>query len=435
MIQTKEDRLIPELRFPEFRSDEQRNNFNKYCFEDIFTFSTGKNIKQSEASSEFQIPCVRYGELYHMYNEVIYEAINRTNLNRTELLFSRGDEILLPSAGEDPLDIGSASALTIENVAIGRTINILRPKTHSLYSQIFVSYYINQRLKRKISSLAKGVSISNVYNSDLKKLHIILPNLIEQQKIAFFLTAVDQRIQLLQRKKAKLEQYKKGVMQKLFSQELRFKDENGHDFPDWEEKKLGELYSFKTTNSYSRDNLNYEDGQVKNIHYGDIHTKFKTHFDITAEVVPFVNAEVDLSRISDENYAQEGDLVIADASEDYADIGKAIELVNLNGETVLAGLHTFLARRTNDEMTIGFGGHLMKSQDVRLEIMRIAQGTKVLGLSFKRLAEIPLKLPHAKEQLKIASFLSSINTNIEKAGQQIGVSMTFKKGLLQKMFV
>lgn len=86
-------------------------------------------------------------------------------------------------------------------------------------------------------------------------------------------------------------------------------------------------------------------------------------------------------------------------------------------------------------MAIGFDGHLMKSQDVRLEIMRIAQGTKVLGLSFKRLAEIPLKLSIVEEQQKIASFLSSTDASIEKVSDQINASSVFKKGLLQKMFV
>lgn len=94
-------------------------------FDEIFLFSIGKNIKQNEASPDFEIPCVRYGELYHMYDEVINEVINKTNLDKSELLFSEGNEILLPSAGEDPMDI--ASALTIKNVAIGRTINILKP--------------------------------------------------------------------------------------------------------------------------------------------------------------------------------------------------------------------------------------------------------------------------------------------------------------------
>ena len=83
---------IPQLRFPEFKDEWERKKFD-----DIFIFSTGKNIKQNEASPEFETPCVRYGELYHMYNEVISEVINKTNLDKSELLFSEGDEILLPS--------------------------------------------------------------------------------------------------------------------------------------------------------------------------------------------------------------------------------------------------------------------------------------------------------------------------------------------------
>ena len=130
---------IPTLRFKEFNGDWKENKF-----ENIFNFSTGKNIKQNEASPEFEIPCVRYGELYHMYNEIISNVINSTNLDKSELVFSQGNEILLPSAGEDPLDIGSASALTIPNIAIGRTINILRPLSDNVYSQKYVSYYINQ---------------------------------------------------------------------------------------------------------------------------------------------------------------------------------------------------------------------------------------------------------------------------------------------------
>jgi type I restriction enzyme S subunit len=162
-----EKRLVAELIFPEFKGE-----LSSKILQDVFTFSTGKNIKQKEASPEFDIPCVRYGELYHMYGEVIQEVINRTNIDKKELVFSEGDEILLPSAGEDPLDIGSASALQVKDVAIGRTINILKPKNKTEYLPVFASYYINQKLRRKISSLAKGVSISNVYNSDLKNLKI-----------------------------------------------------------------------------------------------------------------------------------------------------------------------------------------------------------------------------------------------------------------------
>ena len=134
--------LVPEIRFEGFDG-----GIVEYLFNDIFLFSTGKNIKQKEASPEFETPCVRYGELYHMYNEVINEVINKTNLEKSELRFSKGDEILLPSAGEDPLDIGSASALTIKDVAIGRTINVLRPKSDDVYSQKYASYQARSRLK------------------------------------------------------------------------------------------------------------------------------------------------------------------------------------------------------------------------------------------------------------------------------------------------
>ena len=87
---------VPVLHFPEFK-DGENNCYKKHFFKDIFLFSTGKNIKQNEASPEFETPCVRYGELYHMYNEVIVEVINKTNLDKSELLFSDGDEILLPN--------------------------------------------------------------------------------------------------------------------------------------------------------------------------------------------------------------------------------------------------------------------------------------------------------------------------------------------------
>ena len=149
-------------------------DWEESIFNNRFIFSTGKNIKQNEASPLFNIPCVRYGELYHMYNEVITTVINKTNLDKSELLFSNGDEILLPSAGEDPLDIGSASALTLKNIAIGRTINILRPIKKNIYNQQYMAYYINHQLKTKIASLAKGSSISNVYNSDLSKFVLLI---------------------------------------------------------------------------------------------------------------------------------------------------------------------------------------------------------------------------------------------------------------------
>ena len=104
------------------------------------------------------------------------------------------------------------------------------------------------------------------------------------------------------------------------------------DGPAWDEKSMGEVYSFKGNNSLSRDKLNYEQGTVRNIHYGDIHTRFPTRFDITKETVPFINPTESLNGFRAENDCAEGDMVFADASEDLEDIGKSIELISLNGE-------------------------------------------------------------------------------------------------------
>lgn len=211
---------------------------------------------------------------------------------------------------------------------------------------------------------------------------------------------------------------------------LRFKEFSG----GWEEKRFGDIYSFYSTNSFSRDNLNYEQGHVRNIHYGDIHTKFSTLFKLENENIPFINPDVNLAKIKEENYCLVGDLVIADASEDYNDIGKSIEIISLNDEKTLAGLHTFLARPNKHNMALGFVGSLLKSWNVRKQIMTIAQGTKVLSLSSGRLSEVTLNIPSISEQQKIASFLSAIDTKIILRQAQGERLKQYKKAMMQKIF-
>ena len=202
----------------------------------------------------------------------------------------------------------------------------------------------------------------------------------------------------------------------------------------WALEPMGEVYSFKGNNSLSRDKLNYDAGSVKNIHYGDIHTKFSTHFVITQELVPFIN-EAEECVIRDENLCTEGDMIFADASEDMADIGKAIEITHLNGERVVSGLHTILARRMGERIALGFGGHLFKSGWVRTQIQKEAQGAKVLGISPKRLRNVQLPLPNdSAEQQKIADCLSAVDELIAAQARKVDALKTHKKGLMQQLF-
>ncbi len=211
---------------------------------------------------------------------------------------------------------------------------------------------------------------------------------------------------------------------------LRFPEFSG----EWEKKRYNEIYSFYSTNSFSRDNLNYDNGAVKNIHYGDIHTKFSTLFDINKELVPFINSGIDISKIKEENYCIEGDLVIADASEDYNDIGKTIEIINLNNVKTVAGLHTFLARPNKHKMALGFSGYMLQSDKVRKQVKTIAQGTKVLGLTTGRLGKVELYIPDEKEQQKIASFLTAVDSKIELLQKKKQGLEQYKKGVMQQIF-
>jgi type I restriction enzyme S subunit len=217
---------------------------------------------------------------------------------------------------------------------------------------------------------------------------------------------------------------------KVLAPKFRFKGFEGN----WINISYGDIYSFYTTNSFSRDNLNYESGEIKNIHYGDIHTKFATLFDISKENVPYINSDINVSKLKDENFCQEKDLVIADASEDYADIGKTIELVNLNNEKIVAGLHTLLARPNKKEMAKGFAGYLVQTWNFRKQVMTIAQGTKVLSLSTSRLAALKLNIPSLPEQQKIASFLSAVDEKIQLLNKKKQLLEQYKKGVMQQLF-
>jgi type I restriction enzyme S subunit len=212
--------------------------------------------------------------------------------------------------------------------------------------------------------------------------------------------------------------------------ELRFKEFDG----DIEETLFGSHYSFHTTNSLSRDKLNYDKGEVRNIHYGDIHTKFQTHFNLANEYVPLINDDVDLAKIKEDSYCKVGDLVIADASEDYADIGKSIELIDINNEKLLAGLHTFLARPSSESTAVGYISCLLKSWKLRKQIMTIAQGTKVLSLSAGRVSNLKLNLPSLPEQQKIASFLSAVDEKIQQLTKKKALLEQYKKGVMQQLF-
>lgn len=198
---------------------------------------------------------------------------------------------------------------------------------------------------------------------------------------------------------------------------------------------MSALYSFKGNNPLSRDKLNYDGGSIRNIHYGDIHTKFATHFYVDKESVPYINDGESHSAIRPENYCAAGDLIFADASEDENDIGKVIEVIDAGGIPIVSGLHTILARPNSPDFVVGFGAYLFSSEGVRRQIQREAQGAKVLGISAARLGGVELRYPNGPvEQQKIVDCLSAVDECIGAETRKLDALKAHKQGLMQQLF-
>jgi type I restriction enzyme S subunit len=301
-----------------------------------------------------------------------------------------------------------------------------------------VDYNLNAYLQPIVKKGPKNDM--KVNNADVLKGDICAPELPEQQKVAKCLSSVDELIAAQARKLDALMAHKKGLMLQLFPREgetqprLRFPEFQNKG--EWVAEPFHVLYEFKPTNTYSRVQLNYSSGQAKNIHYGDIHTKFSTSFRIRAEVVPFVNPSESLALVKSDAYCQQSDMIFADASEDLADVGKSIQLLDLNGEKVLSGSHTILARQKGAFFILGFAGHLFKGRGIRAQIEKEAQGTKVLQISPGRLAGINVPFPQNKaEQQRIADCLTTLDDIIAAQTQKLEALKTHKKGLMQQLFL
>lgn len=196
----------------------------------------------------------------------------------------------------------------------------------------------------------------------------------------------------------------------------------------WEVKKLGECFDFFPTSSYSREKLT-DSGECLYVHYGDIHTKFHEFIDFQKEELPFVTEDM-ASRFTK---LKDGDLIIADASEDYEGVGKAVEVLNLGETSAISGLHTLHLRAKDDCFVNGFKGYILNNEKVRRNILRSATGIKVYSVSKSGLKGIFLPKPPKPEQQAIASILFKIDEAIKAKRNSIEASLKIKRSLIQQL--
>jgi len=203
---------------------------------------------------------------------------------------------------------------------------------------------------------------------------------------------------------------------------------------EWELDRIDNIFEFINTNSLSRSKLNYNiaENSIYNIHYGDIHATFtKPILDLDEEnKIPIINTDVDISKYS---FLKEGDLIIADASEDYDGVGKAIELKNVKQKKLVAGLHTFALRDNTNKTGLGFRAYAFKNQKVSNKLKTIATGSKVYGISKSNIAKFEIILPTLPEQKAIAKILSTWDKAINNYQLLIVNYQLKKKGLMQKL--
>jgi len=205
---------------------------------------------------------------------------------------------------------------------------------------------------------------------------------------------------------------------------------------EWDIERFHNVFELLSTNSFSRDNLTYEETKnpIQNIHYGDIHSKFKNEIlDCNIEKLPFIKDDLILNQKF--NFLKDGDLIIADASEDYEGVGKCVEVQNIGSKKIVSGLHTFLARDNSGLTANGFRTYIFKNQKVSIELKKIATGTSVYSISKSYLQKVKIPIPTLSEQQKIAKILSTFDEAINVTKQIIEELKVRNKGLVNKLIL
>jgi len=399
---------IPKLRFPEFTGKWVKNmlgDLTKW-------YSGGTPPKDNPLYWNGDIPWISASSMRGMEYGNSELKITSEGLIKGSKLAKKGTLLILVRGSMlfNKIPIG----ITLQDVAFNQDVKCIEVN-NKLTSSYILYWFIAKEPIIMSMVTGTGIGAGKLDLQDLKTLKINLPPLPEQTKIATFLTAVDKKLQTLKKKKSLLEEYKKGVMQKLFSQELRFKDENGKDFPEWEVKKLRDVLNIPekvkpklidkekllTVKLHLKGVLRNESTEGLSIGSTTYYIRRKGQF-IYGKQNLFNGA---FGIIPDEfdGFLSSGDVPSLD-----------INLKQINSNF----LFNYLSRES----------FYKKLED-------IASGSGSKRIHEETLLNVEVVFPTLSEQTKIANFLSAIDEKINHCQKQIEKTENWKKGLLQKMFV
>jgi type I restriction enzyme S subunit len=206
---------------------------------------------------------------------------------------------------------------------------------------------------------------------------------------------------------------------------------------EWKVRKLGDIFFQLGNFSFSRDQMTDEQQKLSYIHYGDIHlNKEKDSVDLKKDKLPFIfDGLIKKERLVDPAfpYLKNGDIILADASEDYDGIGKSWEIIDTDNHKVISGLHTITLRGHTNEIAVGFGRYLFKNTKSAISLKQVAQGTKVYSISYNHISKLEVLVPPLPEQQKIAEILSAWDKAIDIQTRLIAYLQIRKRALMQQL--
>ena len=410
----------PKLRFKEFDND-----WINTKVKDLGEFSSGGTpSKDIHDYWNGNIPWISSSDLNEesIFDIRINRFISEDAIKNSATKKIPKNSILLVSR----VGVGKV-ALTNQELCTSQDFTALTPKKD--YA-LFIAYLM-KNITPRLLDLNQGTSIKGFVREDLISLPISLPSKEEQTKIASFLSAVDEKISQLTQKHELLNQYKQGMMQKLFSQEIRFKADDGREFGEWEEKTLIDSVDTNIKWSFTGgpfgSNLKSEDYtelgiriiQLQNIGDGAFLNDYKIYTSpekanelLSCNIYP---DEILISKMGDPVARC---CIVPKHHDRYVMCSDGIRLV---------------VDKQNYSSIFMF--YQINYQDFRQSASDVSTGSTRKRIGLSDLKQLPIKVPCLEEQTKIANFLSAIDQKIEVVAQQIEQAKTWKKGLLQQMFV
>jgi type I restriction enzyme S subunit len=400
------EKLLPQLRFPEFKEEWEEKKlgtvfsiFNGYAFPS----------KASEIEGVIWVKIADVGIQEMKYKNLSFLPSSYLATHK-KFVLKKGDYVV---ALTRPILNGKLKIAQINDFFDGALLNQRVGKIYSKNSHAFVfSLLQRDELIKSIENSIAGSDPPNLSPNEINPILVHIPHLPEQTKIASFLTAVDAKLTALKQKKTLLEQYKKGVMQQIFSQELRFKDDNGNDYADWEEKNGNFIFESISDKKHNSDlpilAITQEFGAIPR--------------DLIDYKVSVTDKSVDSYKV-----VQVGDFIISLRS-----FQGGIEYSNFKGICSPA----YIILRPHVQINDLFFKTYFKTESYIFELQKNLEGIRDgKMISFKYFSEIKLPLPSIPEQTKIANFLVAIDEKINHCQAQIEKATIWKKGLLQQLFV